>query len=389
MTRASGEGRDIIYFDHGATSWPKAPGVVEAMVRAETDLGGNPGRGTHRMAIDAARAIFGSRKACAELLGVADSRNLLFSPGCTHACNLMLKGVLKPGDRVVVGSMEHNAVARPLAHLLAQGVDVVIVNADETGYVSADEVERAVKAAETRAVVCQHASNLTGTIQPVADMADIARDAGAVMLVDGAQGVGHLEVDLGALGVHAYAASGHKGMLGPRGIGLLYLDPEMELDLMIEGGTAGGSSSSLAMPDSRPERFEPGTPNVAGICGLGAAAGFLGPHGPEQRRLETALVRTVHEGVLDIGGFRVLGPEPGVPRVPVVSIVHESAAADRIAFELDKTYGIACRAGLHCAPWGHESVGTLETGAVRLGVGFGNTPEDVNLLLDALRRIVA
>ncbi len=379
----------VAYFDHGASSWPKPGPVVDAVVRALTELGGNPGRGAYALALASSRAILEARRACATLLGVPDTRDLLFQSGCTAACNLMLKGSLRPGDRVVVGSMEHNAVARPLAHLARAGVEVVVVKADPTGLVDPADVEREVGAAPTRAVVCQHASNLTGTVQLIGDLADIAHEHGALMLVDGAQGAGHLDVDLASLAPDAYATSGHKGMLGPQGIGLLYLVPGLELEVQIEGGTGGGASDSLEMPAERPDRYEAGTANTPGIVGLGAAAALLKAEGATLRAAEAELVRRLHEGVLAIEGFRVLGPPPGVPRVPIVTVVHDTLDSDRIAYELDRAYGIAARAGLHCTPWAHETVGTLECGAVRFGVGWGNTAEQVDTVLSALRELAS
>lgn len=381
--------RPVAYLDHGATSWPKPQQVVDAVTHALTDLGGNPGRGAYAMALATSRAIFEARRTCAGLLGATDSRDLLFMPSCTAGCNLMLKGTLIPGDRVVVGSMEHNAVARPLEQLARAGVEVAVVQADATGLVDPDDVEREVRAAPTRAVVCQHASNLTGTIQLIGDLADIAHEHGALVCVDGAQGAGHLDVDVNALGVDAYATSGHKGMLGPQGVGLLYLSPELDAHTQIEGGTGGGDSESPDMPPERPDRYEPGTANTPGIVGLGAAAAFLASEGSVQRRRESELARRFHEGILEIDGFRVLGPPPGVPRVPIVSVVHDRVDADRIAFALDRTYGIAARAGLHCAPWAHRTIGTIDCGAVRFGVGWGNTDEHIELGLRALREIVS
>lgn len=381
--------RPAVYLDHGATSWPKPQPVVDSMVHALSDLGGNPGRGAYAMALAASRAIHEARRSCGALLGVPDAKDLLFQPGCTAACNMMLKGLLVPGDRVVVGSMEHNAVARPLAHLARLGVELEVVKGDPAGFIDPDDVERAVRSAPTRAVVCQHASNLTGTIQPLGDLADIAHEHGAVMLVDGAQGAGHVEVDVTALGVDAYATSGHKGLLGPQGIGLLYLSPGLSPDPQIEGGTGGGGSESAEMPAARPDRYEPGTANTPGIVGLGAAARFIAAHGAEQREKEAALVRQLHEGILGIGGFRVLGPPPGEPRVPVLSVAHDKIEADRISFSLDRNHGIATRAGLHCAPWAHETVGTLACGAVRFGVGWGNTEAHIDLALRALSKIVS
>lgn len=379
----------VAYLDHGATSWPKPGPVVDAVVRALTELGGNPGRSAYAMALESSRAIFEARGACARLLGVPESRDLIFQSGCTAGCNLMLKGLLKPGDRVVVGSMEHNSVARPLARLERTGVEVVVVKADPTGLVDPDDVERAVREAPTRAVVCLHASNLTGTVQLIGDLADVAHEHGALMLVDGAQGAGHLEVDIAMLGVDAYATSGHKGLLGPQGVGLLYLAPGLDVEAQIEGGTGGGGSESPDMPAERPDRYEAGTANTPGIVGLGAAATLLAEEGPAQQEREAKLARRLHEGILEIDGFRVLGPPPAVPRVPIVAAVHDRLDADRIAFALDRTYGIATRAGLHCAPWAHETVGTLGCGAVRFGVGWGNTDEHVELALRALREIAA
>ncbi len=377
----------LIYLDHGATSWPKPPGVAEAMARAVTGLGGNPGRGAYRLALDTSRAIHAARRGVAAFLGVPDAKNLLFQPGCTQAMNLVLFGLIRPGDRVVACSMEHNAVARPLNMLAERGVDVVVVDADEAGVVDPGDVETAVAAAPTRAVVCQHAGNVTGAIQPVADLADVAHAHGALLLVDGAQAGGHLEVDLASLRADAWACSGHKGLLGPQGIGILYLSPRCEPDELVAGGTGSGASEEPLQPRQRPDRYEAGTPNVPGILGLAASVSWLAEHSAEQRTDERSLVRRLHEGLLELGGFRVLGPSPDTLRVPVVSVVHERLHADRLAFALDRRFGIAVRAGLHCAPWAHRTLGTLETGALRFGIGYGTAASDVDAALVALRQL--
>jgi cysteine desulfurase family protein len=378
----------IRYFDHAATSWPKPPEVSEAMVRALDEAGGNPGRGAHRLALAAARTIAAARGAVATLLGVADERNLLFTSGCTAGLNLALKGALGPGDRVVVSSVEHNSVVRPLAWLAGRGVEVVVVRADAEGRVDADEFEHAVAVRPTRAVVCQHASNVTGAIQPVGDLADIAHAHGAVMIVDGAQAAGHLEVDLGALGVDAYACSGHKGLLGPQGVGVLYLAPDFAPGELIQGGS-GGNSEDAVQPRLRPDRYEAGTVNTPAVAGLGAAAVLLSAEGADLRRTEQRLTRRLHEGLLKIPGLTVLGPPPPERRVPVVSVVHKTLGGDEIAFALDTRYGIAVRSGLHCSPWAHETVGTLDSGAVRFGMGRGLTDADVDAALTAMAEICA
>jgi len=376
----------IVYFDHAATSWPKPPEVIDAVVHAMTEAGGNPGRGAHRLALAAARTIAGTRAAMASLLGVADDRDVILMSGCTAGLNLVLKGALRPGDRVVVSSVEHNAVVRPLAVLASDGVDVVVVRADAEGLVDPDEMSAVVHERPTRAVVCQHASNVTGAIQPVGDLADIAHERGAVLIVDGAQGAGHLPIDLGALGADAYACAGHKGLLGPQGIGVLYLAPDFEPAELMQGGS-GGNSEEGRQPSERPDRYEAGTGNTPGAAGLGAGAQLLATRGPEIRAEERRLTRRLHEGLLEIPGLRVLGPPPGVERVPLVSVVHARLSSDEIAFALDRRWGIAVRAGLHCCPRAHETVGTLESGAVRFGLGLSLTDADVDLALSAMRTL--
>lgn len=386
---SGGDTLRTIYADHAATSWPKPPEVVAAVNRAVTELGGNPGRGAYRLALDTGRAVLEARQTCARLLGVPDARDLLFVPSCTFGCNLMLTGLLSPGDRVVVGGTEHNAVMRPLHALARAGVDVVRVPADDAGFVDPDDVERAVRERTTTAVVCQHVSNVTGAVQAIGDMSDIAHEAGALMLVDGAQGAGHLDVDIAALGVDAYAAAGHKGLLGPHGIGLLYLAPHIDPAPLVMGGTGGGSSALEEMPEERPDRYEAGTLNVVGALGVGAGAQLLLDRGAAVRAEETRLGRMLHEGLLGIPGVRVLGPTVEEPRIAVYTIVTDVLGGDRIAFELDRTYGIASRAGLHCAPAAHDALGSAEGGAVRLSLGFGNTEEDVNAILVAVAQIVS
>jgi cysteine desulfurase family protein len=378
-----------IYLDHAATSWPKPQVVIDAVVSALTACG-NPGRGVHALGLAASRLLFESRRDVAAFLGVPDPRDLAFLPGCTAGTNLMLKGLIAPGDRVVVSSMEHNAVARPLAVLASQGVEVTVVDADETGRLDPGRVRSAVGEKPTRAVVCLHASNVTGTIQPIEELARIAHDAGALMLVDGAQGGGHLALDLPALGVDAYALSGHKGLLGPQGIGALYLAPGVDAAELAQGGTGGGSSELPTQPLTRPDRYEAGTPNTPGIAGLAAAVRFLAEDGraEHQRAEEARLTRRLAEGLAAVDGIRVLGPAPDAPRVPVVSIVHDRVPPDRLASALDREYGIAVRAGLHCAPWAHRTLGTLETGAVRFGLGWGDTQDDVDAAVEAVRLIV-
>lgn len=375
-----------VYLDHAATSWPKPQVVTEALAASLELFGGNPGRGAYRLALDTARAIHSARADIAAFLGVRDAHNLLFQPGCTQAMNLVLFGLIKPGDRIVSAPMEHNAVARPLNMLAAAGVDVVLLDTDEAGVLDPDDVEAAVSEKPTRAVVCQHAGNVTGAIQHVGDLADVAHEHGALLLVDGAQAGGHLPVDLSALGADAWACSGHKGLLGPQGVGVLYLAPECDPDELVAGGTGSGNSEDARQPRVRPDRYEAGTPNTPGILGLGAAVRYLGEHAATQQAEEARLTRSLAEGAVELG-FRVLGPAPDEPRAPIVSIVHPRLEADRLAFALDRRFGIAVRAGLHCAPWAHRVLGTIETGALRLGIGYGTSGDDIAYTLESLKTL--
>lgn len=385
--RRAPRGRTI-YLDNAATSWPKPPGVADALCSAVSEFGANPGRGAYRLALETGRAVHAARHAVASFLGVADAKDLVFQPSCTYALNLVLFGSIAPGQRVVTTSMEHNAVARPLAMLKDRGVEVVVVRADSAGVLDPEDVERAVSAAPTRAVVCQHASNVTGAVQPVADIVDIAHAHGALAIIDGAQAAGHLAVDLTALGADAWACSGHKGLLGPAGIGVLHLAPGFEPTELVAGGTGSGASEEPLQPRERPDRYEAGTLNTPGILGLAAGVGWLAEHGEEQRAREARLTRMLVEGLAALPGVRVLGPGADEPRVPIVPIVHASIPADRLAYELDARYSIAVRAGLHCAPWAHRTLGTLETGAVRFSVGHATTEQDVADALDALAVLI-
>jgi cysteine desulfurase family protein len=384
---APGFAERTTYLDHAATSWPKPPEVVDAMVDALVNAGGNPGRGAYRLAVASSRLVHAARSDVSAFLGVARAEDLVFQPGCTAALNLVMKGLVRPGDRVVTTTVEHNAVARPLARLAREGVEVVTVSTSPEGIVGVDRLEAALADAPTRLVVAQHAGNVTGAVQPISDIVAAAHAAGALVLVDGAQAVGHLDVDLAALGADAYAASGHKALLGPQGIGVLHLDPSCDPLPLVEGGTGGGLGESAEQPDSRPERYEAGTGNLAGIAGLGAAIRFLAERVEGVRAEERRLARRLHEGILELPGFRVLGPPPGVERVPIVSAVHEVVPADRFAALLDREYGIAVRSGLHCATGAHETLGTLDAGALRFGVGYSTTDADIDLALGALAEL--
>ena len=293
-------------------------------------------------------------------------------------------------DRVVVSATEHNSVLRPLAHLEAAGrIELVRVACDPHGYIDPQDIGRALKP-RTRLVAICHASNVTGAVQDVAEIARLAREAGALVLCDAAQSLGHLKVDLDQLGVDFLAASGHKGLLGPLGTGILAIRPGIaaELDSVRQGGT-GTASESVRQPDQLPSKFEAGSPNVPGIIGLGAGIEFLNQRGLEQLEFEARkLTERLLAGLSGIGSVRLLGPPSTRARVPLVSIQLEGYDPQEVALSLDALYRIQVRAGLHCAPLMHQSLGTLEQGGtVRFSLGVFTTPAEIDAAVAAVAEI--
>jgi len=375
-----------IYLDHGATSFPKAPGVVDAMARFLEREAGNPGRGGHRLTVAASRAIEGAREDIASLLG-ADPELTLLGSGATFWLNTVLLTHLNPGDRVVTSALEHNAVMRPLRWLEAsRGVEVAAVpGCDPDGVPTADAFRREVAATPTAMVIVAHAANVTGAILPVAE---IARAVAPVpVVVDGAQTAGSLPIDFGSLGVAAFACSGHKGMLGPPGVGVLLLGDGFEIDPLIRGGT-GSRSESEEMPEHLPDRLEAGTPNGPGIAGLGASCRWLADRGVEAvAEHEARLVRRLAEHLREIAGVSLHGWRDDAPHSGILSFTIDGADNGELAARLDRDYGICLRPGLHCAPAAHRRLGTFPDGTLRVGIGPFNTEADVDALVAAIREL--
>jgi cysteine desulfurase / selenocysteine lyase len=371
------------YLDNAATAFPKAPGVAQAVAEFLTHSAGNPGRGGHRLSVAASRAVEGAREAVAMLLG-ADPDHTLLGPGCTTWLNTLLLGLLGAGDRVVCTSLEHNAVMRPLRWLEAQrGVQVhPVLTAHPWGVPTAQEVAEAVHQASTRLVVLTHASNVTGTLLPVAE---IARAVAPVpVIVDAAQSAGSVPIDFAGLGVAAMACSGHKGLLGPPGVGVLLLDPRLEPPALLHGGTGSRSESEL-MPDLLPDRLEAGTPNSAGYAGLEAACTWLEGRGVEQVHAhEQGLLASAAQGLASLPGVELIGYEPGQPRTGTLSFRVAGVDNGELALWLDRSQGIQVRAGLHCAPAAHRRLGSFPAGTVRVGFGPFNTPEHADRLVAAV-----
>lgn len=376
----------MIYLDNAATSWPKPPAVRRALDLYFDEAGGNPGRSAHRLSVAAARVVERTREAVATLLGIEDPSRLVFTHNATHALNLALYGTLKPGDHVVTTSMEHNAVMRPLRHLESQGVAVTVVACDREGTLDVDAVRRAFRR-QTRLLVTTHASNVTGALLPIDRLGALAREQGVLYLVDASQTVGAVPIDLSTLPVDLLAFSGHKGLLGPTGTGGLYIREGVPLVPLIRGGT-GSQSDSETQPAFLPDAYESGTPNVAGLAGLGAAVEFLRDVGVEQVRAhEVGLVARVLEEASAVPGLTVYGPRDPAARCGVLSFNLAGAVSSEVALALEASFGIMTRAGLHCAPAAHRTIGTFPTGTVRASVGWFNTLDDVDALLGALIEI--
>ncbi len=377
-----------IYLDNAASTCPKPEAVIKAVDDCLRSACANPGRGAHRAAVAAAHIIFGTRQKAAALLGVSDSADLVFTYNATDSLNLALHGYLGSGDHVVTSPVEHNAVLRPLKAMASRGVRITFTAADAAGRVSADDVLSALEPG-TRLVALSHASNVTGAILPVAEIAAGLAERGVPLLVDAAQSAGSLPLNMAELPVGMLACTGHKGLLGPQGTGLLYIAPGIDLMTVRQGGT-GTNSESEQDALGRPDRYESGTYNTPGIAGLGAAIDFLAAAGVHNMAAhKAALTARLHEALTKINGVAVYGPGPGEPRAPLVSFNIAGMTSAEAAARLDRDYDIASRAGLHCAPGAHLLMGTLKTGAVRLSIGPFNTEDEIDEAAAAVSAIVS
>ncbi|MHB1361318.1 MAG: aminotransferase class V-fold PLP-dependent enzyme [Thermoleophilia bacterium] len=374
--------------DNAASSCPKPPAVIEAVDRCLREWCANPGRGAHKTAVAAARVIYQTREKAARLLNVADSANIIFTQNATDSLNMAMRGLLSSGDHVVSSTVEHNAVVRPLRVLTGEGVEVTLVPSDSTGLVDAEAVLAAVRAS-TRLVVLTHASNITGAIQPIPELSIALRERGVPLLVDAAQSAGTIPMDMEAMPVSMLACTGHKSLMGPQGIGLLYISPEIELRSVRQGGT-GTHSEQEQDSLARPDRYEAGTLNTPGIAGLGAGIDFLQSEGIENlRRHKEQLTKILYHGLSGIGPVTLYGPPPGATRGPLVAFNVGEMPSSEVAGILDSRYEIASRAGIHCAPGAHQAMGTLERGAVRLSIGPFNTREDMETTIGAVAEIAS
>jgi cysteine desulfurase family protein len=364
---------------------------MRAMADFLERAGGNPGRSGHRLSVAAGRTVYDAREAVAEFFGAPDPIRVVFTHNATHALNAAMRGLLRPGDRAVTTGMEHNSVMRPLRALEARGVDVVVAPCRPDGSLDVAEMERAVTPG-TRLVVATHASNVSGTILPLAEIGRVAHAAGALFLVDAAQSAGCLPIDVQVLGIDLLAFTGHKSLQGPTGTGGLIVAPTVdvaEMEPIMTGGT-GSRSESEEQPRELPDKYEWGTANAVGLAGLHAALGFVTERGVEAIRAhELELTRALMEGLAALPRVTVYGPAAAEDRTATLSVTVEGKLVSDVGLALDDDYGILTRVGLHCAPAAHRTLGTFPEGTVRLAAGIFTTPADIDRTVAAFREITA
>ena len=377
-----------IYFDNASTSFPKAEGVAEAVYHYIKDCGCNINRGGYDEAYQAEEIVLRTRQQLTELFHGPDCRNVVFTRNITESLNVLLKGFLKAGDHVLVSAMEHNAVMRPLTQLTEQGVSFDRIPCGTDGTLDVSAMDRLLRE-NTRAVVMLHASNVCGTLMPIETVGAFCHAHGLRFILDTAQTAGVFPIDMEAMHIDALAFTGHKGLLGPQGIGGFLLQPDMVplVQPLIAGGT-GSISHEEQMPSFMPDRFEAGTMNLPGIMGLHAALCWLERETIDAvRSHELELTERFLSGALDIPCLRVVGRRDISGRAGVVSVVPENADPALVADALGREYGIMVRVGLHCAPNAHKTLGTFPTGTIRFSFGRWNTPQQVDTALSALREL--
>lgn len=381
-----------IDLDQASTSFPKAPGVSDAMKRYLDETGVNTGRGSYPPACEAGEIVFETRRMLCELFRGPDEKNVIFTANVTQSLNQLLKGCLRDGDHVLISGFEHNAVMRPLEQLRERGVTYTVIPGTDAGCADVSAMEGMVTK-QTRCVVMTHASNVTGAVQPVAEAGKLCRAHGLRFIVDAAQTAGVLDIRMEEMAIDALAFTGHKGLLGPQGIGGYVLTDAFasELKPLLAGGT-GSSSHLYEMPDFLPDRFEAGTLNLPGIAGLLAALRYIRARGTEDIRRHEAMLRerfltalSPAESRADAGAIRVI--RPACETAGPVSLTVAGLDPALCASILEERYGILTRVGLHCAPLAHRTAGTFPAGTVRFSFGAFHTEEDASYAARALLRI--
>ena len=375
----------LIYLDNAATTLHKPPQVAEAVKEAILTAG-NAARGAHGASMQASRTVFETRQKLARLLGCPQADHVVFTANSTMALNIAIQGILSPEDHAISTDLEHNSVLRPLYALQEQGMGLDFVRADQQGNIRYEDFAPLFRP-NTKAVVCTHASNLTGNMLDIARIAEITHAHGALLIVDASQTAGTVPIDMTALGVDVLCFTGHKGLMGPQGTGGLCIRPGVEIRPLLRGGS-GIHSFDRHQPEAYPTRLEAGTLNSHGIAGLDAAADYLLEVGVEAiRQKEQALMRRFYEVVRRIDGVTIYGDFSPSQRAAIVALNIRDYDSAEIADVLSADYGIATRPGAHCAPRMHEALGTVQQGAVRFSFSAFNTEEEIDAAIAAVAEL--
>ncbi len=375
----------IIYFDNAATSWPKPDAMIRAMADFNANVGANPGRSGHRLSIEAGRVVYNAREAVSSLLGANDPLSVVFTRNATEGINTIVRGLLQPGDHVITSSMEHNSVMRPLRAIEQDGVELSVVKCSISGELSPGDITSAVKK-NTRMILITHASNVTGTIMPVAEIGKIAKKRGIIFCVDAAQTAGSVPVNVIKDNIDILIFTGHKSLYGPQGTGGFYIRKGLEKMIMpLERGGTGSSSEFEQQPDFMPDKFESGTPNTIGLAGLYAGTDYVLKLGiNEIGRREQELTQAFLDGISSIKNVITYGSKDIENRSATVSFNLKGMTPSDVSFALDERFSIMSRPGLHCAPAAHKTIGSFPQGTVRFSFGIFNTIEQINTALEAI-----
>ena len=379
----------MIYLDNAATSWPKPPEVIDSM-QSFLAKAGNPGRAAHKLSVDAARVVYDTRESVANLFNVLNPLRIIFTLNATHALNLAIQGLLKPGDQALVTGVEHNSVMRPLRHLEKSGIGVNVARCSNDGRVDLNYLADDVARIKPKLIAVNHASNVTGTLQDIKAISKIAHINGALLLVDAAQTAGVIPIDIQEMGIDLLAFSGHKGLLGTTGTGGLVINNSIDTSMMepiVFGGT-GSRSEHEIQPEYLPDKFESGTPNSIGLAGLGAGIKYIMQMGIGQiRNHDIMLTKMLIDGLSSINGIHIYGTKDPSISTSVLSFTIENMSVSDIGMQLEEDFGILTRVGLHCAPAAHKTIGTFPHGTVRLSPGIFTTKEDITNTILAIERI--
>lgn len=375
----------MIYFDHAATSLQKPETVIKAVTEAMTSLG-NASRGAHSAALGSNRVVYETRELLADLFHIDDPSRIAFTMNATESLNIAIAGIFRPEDHVITTVMEHNSVLRPLYRLEESGTGISFLQVDEKGNISYEELENAIRP-NTRAVICTHASNLTGNVLDLEKIGKICERHHLLFLVDASQTAGIIPIDVQKMKISVLCFTGHKGLLGPQGTGGIYVAPDISIRPLIVGGS-GVQSYSKKQPDEMPARLEAGTLNVHGIAGLHASLMYIIEKGVACiYREEHEKTSYFYKKIRNIPGIHIYGEPEAELHAPVIALNISDYDSAEIADELMENYGIATRAGAHCAPLMHRALGTWEQGAVRFSFSQFNTKEELDAGIQALREL--